>query len=66
MAHSTASVKPSGLLCFVNLDPESLYPWRPDCTYLLAIHPFTFLIHFAVNKAPFTDSVVLQSVLLYV
>ncbi|MEQ2256922.1 hypothetical protein ILYODFUR_029028 [Ilyodon furcidens] len=30
--------------CFVNLDPKSLYPWRSDCTYLLAIHPFTFLI----------------------
>ncbi|MEQ2285700.1 hypothetical protein AMECASPLE_034631, partial [Ameca splendens] len=37
--------KPSGLLPFVNLDPESLYPWRPDCTYLLAIHPFMFQSH---------------------
>ncbi|KAK5617562.1 hypothetical protein CRENBAI_003813 [Crenichthys baileyi] len=22
-------------LCYNNLDPESLYPWRPDHTYLL-------------------------------
>ncbi|MEQ2296333.1 hypothetical protein AMECASPLE_023743 [Ameca splendens] len=45
-AHSTVQEKPSGLLRFVNLDPESLYPWRPDCTYLLAIYPFMFLSHF--------------------
>ncbi|MED6240631.1 hypothetical protein ATANTOWER_024630, partial [Ataeniobius toweri] len=31
-------------LCFDNLDPESLYTWRPDHTYLLEIRPFTFLI----------------------
>ncbi|MED6233118.1 hypothetical protein ATANTOWER_007065 [Ataeniobius toweri] len=35
-AHSTAPVKPSGLLRFASLDPESLYPWRPDCTYLVS------------------------------
>ncbi|MEQ2279912.1 hypothetical protein AMECASPLE_014130, partial [Ameca splendens] len=28
-AHSTAPVKPSGLLRFASLHPESLYPWRP-------------------------------------
>ncbi|MED6256325.1 hypothetical protein ATANTOWER_023972 [Ataeniobius toweri] len=44
-AHSTAQEKPSGLLHFVNLDPESLYPWRPDCTYLLTILPFTLQSH---------------------
>ncbi|MED6245237.1 hypothetical protein ATANTOWER_000522, partial [Ataeniobius toweri] len=43
--HSTAQVKPSGFLRFAHLDPDSLYPWRPDCTCLLAIHPFTFQIH---------------------
>ncbi|MED6256291.1 hypothetical protein ATANTOWER_023382, partial [Ataeniobius toweri] len=52
-------------LCFTHLDPDSLYPWRPDCTHLLAILPFTFQYHF-VNKTPFTNSVVLLSVLLYV
>ncbi|MED6256557.1 hypothetical protein ATANTOWER_028826 [Ataeniobius toweri] len=36
--HSTAQEKPSGLLCFVNQDPESLYPWRPDCTYLMLLN----------------------------
>ncbi|MED6291317.1 hypothetical protein CHARACLAT_022306 [Characodon lateralis] len=44
-AHSTAPVKPSGSLRFASLDPESLYPWRPDCTYLLAIHLFTLHTH---------------------
>ncbi|MEQ2248828.1 hypothetical protein ILYODFUR_023050 [Ilyodon furcidens] len=29
-------------LSFNNLDPESLYPWRPDRSYLLLIQPFTF------------------------
>ncbi|MED6232455.1 hypothetical protein ATANTOWER_030377, partial [Ataeniobius toweri] len=48
-----------------NLDPESLYPWRPDCTYLLEIHPFTFLIICCTIKHHFTDSVLLR-VLLYV
>ncbi|MEQ2297345.1 hypothetical protein AMECASPLE_033820, partial [Ameca splendens] len=52
-------------LCFENLDPESLYPWRPDYIHLLAIHPFTFLIICCTIKHNFTDSV-LQSVLLYV
>ncbi|MED6290335.1 hypothetical protein CHARACLAT_012018 [Characodon lateralis] len=23
-------------LCYDNLDPESLYPWRPDSTYLVS------------------------------
>ncbi|MED6234765.1 hypothetical protein ATANTOWER_000351 [Ataeniobius toweri] len=40
--HSTPQVKPSGVLRFAHLDPNSFYPWRPDCTCLLAIHPFTF------------------------
>ncbi|MEQ2236400.1 hypothetical protein ILYODFUR_012396 [Ilyodon furcidens] len=48
-------------LCFENLDPESLYPWRPDDIHLLAIHLFTFLIICCTIKHNFTDSV-LQSV----
>ncbi|MEQ2305259.1 hypothetical protein AMECASPLE_035992 [Ameca splendens] len=96
-AHSTAQEKPSGLFRFVNQDPESLYPWRPDCTYLVSCFPVyysyfslisqhnsSWFHHFSspsfhtvadspihvpvslVNKTPFTDSVLLQSVLQYV
>ncbi|MEQ2316117.1 hypothetical protein AMECASPLE_029465 [Ameca splendens] len=43
---STAQVKPSGFLHFAHLGPNSLYPWRPDYTHLLAILPFTFQFHF--------------------
>ncbi|MED6240059.1 hypothetical protein ATANTOWER_015441 [Ataeniobius toweri] len=43
--HSAAQVKPSGFLHFAHLDPDSLYPWRPDCTHLLTIHPFMFQTH---------------------
>ncbi|MED6279715.1 hypothetical protein CHARACLAT_003544 [Characodon lateralis] len=43
--HSTAQVKPYGVLRFAHLDPDSFYPWQPDCTCLLAIHPFTFQTH---------------------
>ncbi|MEQ2306412.1 hypothetical protein AMECASPLE_008041 [Ameca splendens] len=28
--HSSAQVKPSGLLRLAHLGPDSLYPWRPD------------------------------------
>ncbi|MED6249895.1 hypothetical protein ATANTOWER_021355, partial [Ataeniobius toweri] len=42
-------------LCYVNRDPESLNPWQPDCTYLLKIHSFTFLIICCTIKHNFTD-----------
>ncbi|MEQ2281480.1 hypothetical protein AMECASPLE_030838 [Ameca splendens] len=44
--HSPAQVKPSGFLRYAHLGPDSLYPWRPDYTHLLAILPFTFLCHY--------------------
>ncbi|MED6259505.1 hypothetical protein ATANTOWER_024143, partial [Ataeniobius toweri] len=40
-------------LCYDNLDPESLYPWRPDRNYLLEFRPFTFLIILWHNKISF-------------
>ncbi|MEQ2222585.1 hypothetical protein ILYODFUR_027858, partial [Ilyodon furcidens] len=61
----SAQVNYLDFLRFTHLDPDSLYPWRPDFTHLLAILLFTFQDHF-VNKTAFTDSVVLLSVLLYV
>ncbi|MEQ2284533.1 hypothetical protein AMECASPLE_022660, partial [Ameca splendens] len=33
-SHRTAPKEPS-----TNLDPECLFPWRPDHTYLLENHP---------------------------
>ncbi|MED6270602.1 hypothetical protein CHARACLAT_012023 [Characodon lateralis] len=62
--HSTAQVNHLDFLRSTHLGPDSLYPWRPDSTHLLTILPFTFQYHF-VNKTPFTNSVVLLSVLLY-
>ncbi|MED6293484.1 hypothetical protein CHARACLAT_011096 [Characodon lateralis] len=41
----SAQVKPSGFLRYAHLGPDSLYPWRPEHTHLLAILPFTFLCH---------------------
>ncbi|MEQ2303929.1 hypothetical protein AMECASPLE_021787 [Ameca splendens] len=41
-----AQVKPSGFLRFAHLDPDSLYPWRPDYTHLLAILLFMFQFHY--------------------
>ncbi|MEQ2254896.1 hypothetical protein ILYODFUR_008352 [Ilyodon furcidens] len=44
--HSPAQIKPSGFLRYAHLGPDSLYPWQPDYTHLLAILPFTFLCHY--------------------
>ncbi|MED6233594.1 hypothetical protein ATANTOWER_013822 [Ataeniobius toweri] len=44
--HSINQVKPTGDLCFAHLGPDSLYPWQPDYTHLLAILLFTFQFHF--------------------
>ncbi|MEQ2231119.1 hypothetical protein ILYODFUR_036165 [Ilyodon furcidens] len=96
--HSAAQVNHLDFLRFAHLGPDSLYPWRPDCTHLVSrssdynsylslfcniisslSHQFSFPsfhtvgdspVHvpdsLIVNKTPFTDSVVPQSVLLYV
>ncbi|MEQ2290253.1 hypothetical protein AMECASPLE_001500 [Ameca splendens] len=40
--HSAAQVNHLDFLRFTHLGPDSLYPWRPDYTHLLAIHPFMF------------------------
>ncbi|MED6237479.1 hypothetical protein ATANTOWER_025841, partial [Ataeniobius toweri] len=53
-------------LSFDNLDPESLYPWRPDRSYLLLIHPFTFPDCLWRNKNIILLILFLRSVLLYV
>ncbi|MEQ2316673.1 hypothetical protein AMECASPLE_034920 [Ameca splendens] len=67
--HSTAQVNHLDFLRFTHLGPNSLNPWGPDFTLLfslqLAILPFTFQYHF-VNKTPFTNSVMLLSVLVFV
>ncbi|MED6250903.1 hypothetical protein ATANTOWER_014766 [Ataeniobius toweri] len=43
--HFAAQVNHLDILRFAHLGPDSLYPWRPDCTHLLAIHPFMFKTH---------------------
>ncbi|MEQ2311421.1 hypothetical protein AMECASPLE_019886 [Ameca splendens] len=43
--HSAAQVNHLDFLRFAHLGPDSLYPWQPDCTHLLAIHPFMFQTH---------------------
>ncbi|MEQ2285115.1 hypothetical protein AMECASPLE_028554 [Ameca splendens] len=48
------------------MDPDSLYPWRPDRTYLLEFRLFTFLIILWHNKILFHSFYFLRSVLLYV
>ncbi|MEQ2315548.1 hypothetical protein AMECASPLE_023530 [Ameca splendens] len=34
--HSAAQVNHLNFLCFAHLGPDSLYPWRPDCTHLVS------------------------------
>ncbi|MED6281567.1 hypothetical protein CHARACLAT_022923 [Characodon lateralis] len=72
--HSAAQVNHLDFLRFAHLGPDSLYPWRPDCTHIFSSPSFHTVgdspVHVTdsliVNKTPFTDSVVPQSVLLYV
>ncbi|MEQ2284940.1 hypothetical protein AMECASPLE_026768, partial [Ameca splendens] len=69
--NSTAQVKPSGFLHFAHLDPDSLYPWRPDCTCLFSSHtvgdsPVHVPDSLAVNKHLSLIQLFPQSVLLYV
>ncbi|MED6239261.1 hypothetical protein ATANTOWER_004169 [Ataeniobius toweri] len=48
--HSSGQAKPSGLLRFAHLGPDTLYPWRPDGICLLANLPVHVPDSLAVNK----------------